>query len=113
MNSVRRVFVDEIFPEIDLYQGESRTQNTFDLTFNPSEKGPYNNSINSEFQSNLKNNWAGISRKINSTNFKKTNVEYIQFWVLDNFSDDNNHPCLLYTSPSPRDRTRSRMPSSA
>ena len=24
-----------------------------------------------------------------------------------------NQPCLLYTSPSPRDRTRSRMPSSA
>ena len=24
-----------------------------------------------------------------------------------------NYPCLLYTSPSPRDRTRSRMPSSA
>ena len=23
------------------------------------------------------------------------------------------HRCLLYTSPSPRDRTRSRMPSSA
>ena len=25
----------------------------------------------------------------------------------------NHHACLLYTSPSPRDRTRSRMPSSA
>ena len=25
----------------------------------------------------------------------------------------NNDGCLLYTSPSPRDRTRSRMPSSA
>ena len=25
----------------------------------------------------------------------------------------NNITCLLYTSPSPRDRTRSRMPSSA
>eukprot|EP00656_Telonema_subtile_P042558 TRINITY_DN48271_c0_g1_i1.p1 TRINITY_DN48271_c0_g1~~TRINITY_DN48271_c0_g1_i1.p1 ORF type:complete len:107 (+),score=26.61 TRINITY_DN48271_c0_g1_i1:120-440(+) len=25
----------------------------------------------------------------------------------------NNNACLLYTSPSPRDRTRSRMPSSA
>ena len=24
-----------------------------------------------------------------------------------------NYTCLLYTSPSPRDRTRSRMPSSA
>ena len=26
---------------------------------------------------------------------------------------DLTYPCLLYTSPSPRDRTRSRMPSSA
>ena len=26
---------------------------------------------------------------------------------------DHYHVCLLYTSPSPRDRTRSRMPSSA
>ena len=25
----------------------------------------------------------------------------------------NDYICLLYTSPSPRDRTRSRMPSSA
>ena len=24
-----------------------------------------------------------------------------------------SHPCLLYTSPSPRDRQKSRMPSSA
>ena len=27
--------------------------------------------------------------------------------------EDIYYPCLLYTSPSPRDRTRSRMPSSA
>ena len=30
-----------------------------------------------------------------------------------NFNSGNNIICLLYTSPSPRDRTRSRMPSSA
>ena len=29
------------------------------------------------------------------------------------FHPSPNTPCLLYTSPSPRDRTRSRMPSSA
>ena len=28
-------------------------------------------------------------------------------------TDGQAHNCLLYTSPSPRDRTRSRMPSSA
>ena len=27
--------------------------------------------------------------------------------------DDKRYPCLLYTSPSPRDRQKSRMPSSA
>ena len=32
---------------------------------------------------------------------------------LDNYFPSNYHICLLYTSPSPRDRTRSRMPSSA
>ena len=30
-----------------------------------------------------------------------------------NTIDKNPYDCLLYTSPSPRDRTRSRMPSSA
>ena len=29
------------------------------------------------------------------------------------FAFDSDNTCLLYTSPSPRDRTRSRMPSSA
>ena len=37
-------------------------------------------------------------------------------WMIDEWcagSDGRLIPCLLYTSPSPRDRTRSRMPSSA
>ena len=34
--------------------------------------------------------------------------------IEKNSENFNSHaPCLLYTSPSPRDRTRSRMPSSA
>ena len=32
---------------------------------------------------------------------------------VDRRVEDELRPCLLYTSPSPRDRTRSRMPSSA
>ena len=33
--------------------------------------------------------------------------------VLGGIGDALGNGCLLYTSPSPRDRTRSRMPSSA
>ena len=33
--------------------------------------------------------------------------------ILDLIEKEKPDICLLYTSPSPRDRTRSRMPSSA
>ena len=33
--------------------------------------------------------------------------------ILLHYREPNGNLCLLYTSPSPRDRTRSRMPSSA
>ena len=34
-------------------------------------------------------------------------------WLMKNTAYRVGRACLLYTSPSPRDRTRSRMPSSA
>src|SRR5664280_3809070 len=34
-------------------------------------------------------------------------------WIAYIGHHGGTHDCLLYTSPSPRDRTRSRMPSSA
>jgi len=34
-------------------------------------------------------------------------------WGMCSWTTDSTVTCLLYTSPSPRDRTRSRMPSSA
>ena len=57
--------------------------------------------------------------------FKKENIEikhkgghkdYLESFFLDSFynqKEDNIKTCLLYTSPSPRDRQKSRMPSSA
>ena len=41
----------------------------------------------------------------------KINPKYL--WVLNPDTLVRPGACLLYTSPSPRDRTRSRMPSSA
>ena len=59
----------------------------------------------------------GISsnhRKIKSLKlvFKNNKVKYSIDNNLNTWFDLPNN-CLLYTSPSPRDRTRSRMPSSA
>ena len=46
-------------------------------------------------------------------------IEVYEFVIDDGFSDvnifepNNGYTCLLYTSPSPRDRQKTRMPSSA
>ena len=46
--------------------------------------------------------------------FKTQNIENRDsLKSIDHFLQSQNKDCLLYTSPSPRDRTRSRMPSSA
>ena len=87
INSTRRIFINEIFPEQDLVQGSTTIQQTFDLAFYPQEKGPYNNSNDELFKANLSDNWGAIMRPINSTNFEQSNVEFIQFWLLDTFSE--------------------------
>ena len=40
-------------------------------------------------------------------------AEGLQFYSFAEYISECGGHCLLYTSPSPRDRTRSRMPSSA
>ena len=60
--------------------------------------------------------WPGNVRELENTlkSLMITNVS--NFISLDSFPGHlmkKGNPCLLYTSPSPRDRTRSRMPSSA
>ena len=40
--------------------------------------------------------------------------KFLTIYLVENgMKEDEVNNCLLYTSPSPRDRTRSRMPSSA
>ena len=87
LNTTRRIFIKEIFPEQDLVQGTTTVQSTLDLAYYPQEKGPYNNVTEEEFKRDNAENWAGIMRPINATNFEQSNVEFIEFWLLDTFSE--------------------------
>ncbi|MEA1784631.1 cell surface protein SprA [Arenibacter sp. GZD96] len=85
-NATRRVFIDEVFPQVDIAQGQTTVQGTLDLAYYPNAKGPYNN--NPSFEAEQPNNkWAGIMRSLSSTNFEQSNVEFVQFWVLDPYVD--------------------------
>ena len=90
LNETRRIQINELFPERDLVPGMIGTLFTFDLAYYPNEKGPYNNANQNQFKVDPKNNWAGITRSINATNFEQSNVEFIEFWLLDTFSGNES-----------------------
>ena len=55
-----------------------------------------------------------IANSLNQKLVQRTNIMCLQWTTRGIHSVKNTlNICLLYTSPSPRDRTRSRMPSSA
>ncbi|WP_339695745.1 cell surface protein SprA [uncultured Marixanthomonas sp.] len=82
----RRIFRDEIFPEQDIIQGQTQALFSLDLAYFPSERGPYNFNPQASGGNTLPNpqdRFAGISRQLTTTDFERSNVEYIQFWVMD------------------------------
>ena len=86
----RRIFIDELFPEVDLVTGQYTVINSLDLVYRPTERGPYNYQSGAEdgILENPQNSWAGISRQLTSTDFEQANVEYIEFWLMDPFLDN-------------------------
>ncbi|HEA21503.1 MAG TPA: cell surface protein SprA [Pricia antarctica] len=81
-NPTRRIFIDEVFPKVEVAQGQTRQQTTFDMAYYPNQKGPYN--ANQNFDAVTANQkWAGVMRSLSSTNFEQANVEFVQFWVMD------------------------------
>ncbi len=91
---VREVTSREIFPDRELTYGESSTIQTLNLSFYPSERGPYNlDATNIDENGNLlypEKRWGGIMRKLDNTNFEQSNIEYVQFWMLNPFLDPEN-----------------------
>lgn len=82
LNTTRRIYSRELYPNTDIAQGQIQVINTLDLSYYPSDRGPYNNNPNFA-TSPVGGNFGGIMRALNSTNFEQGNVEYIQFWVMD------------------------------
>ena len=88
---VREVTINELYPYRDLAYGEANYIQTLNLSFYPKERGPYNLDAAGVGADGLLINpekrWGGIMRKMDNTNFESSNVEYLQFWLLDPFLD--------------------------
>ena len=95
---VREVFEKEIFPAKESPVGQPTNIPVFDLAFYPEERGPYNydtrpTNLSAGVNPNgtlaaPESRWGGIMRRIETSDFETSNIEFIEFWMMDPFVYD-------------------------
>ncbi len=91
---IRMIRQQDVFPNLSAPPLQNALP-TFDIGFYPNQRGPYNFDVNANAYSsgvnldgtlaNPSTRWGGLTRPIDNTDFEASNVEYIQFWVMDPF----------------------------
>ncbi len=91
----RPVLPNEIFPYFDPYIGNFY-QPVLNLAYYPSERGQYNYNPSLKADGTIGDkppgsNWAGVTTAIRTNvDFDATNIEYIEFWLMDPFIQSAN-----------------------
>jgi cell surface protein SprA len=90
---MRLVNQTDVFPNLQQQYGSIPNIPILEFAYYPKERGMYNydttNTINPDGTfSNPENRWGGIMRALTTNDFEQTNIEFIQFWVLDPYNDD-------------------------
>lgn len=87
-HDVREVYKSELFPNKSINYKESATLSILNLAYYPNERGPYNLDTDLTTAGKLKNpskRWGGMMRKLDISDFKASNIQYIEFWMMDPF----------------------------
>ena len=101
----RRIQQPDLFDR-QIAQGQLQDLLTFDLTYFPDERGPYNydrpqgTEVSAGIQLSAdgqqielrepETRWAGVQRYLNNNDFEAANYEFIEFWMLDPYGERPN-----------------------
>ena len=90
----RDVLIKEVFPNKSYLSYNPSILTVMNLSFFPNERGPYNLDVEgmdeNGYLTNPTKRWGGIMRKLDVTDFETSNIEYIEFWMMDPFIYDKN-----------------------
>jgi cell surface protein SprA len=105
-NYVRQVWETEVFPNKEPLNGVPINLAVLNMAYYPDERGPYNYDVLPTSFSKGTNadgtlaqpdtRWGGIMRKIETSDFDATNIQYIEFWMMDPFAEDSTIAGQLY-----------------
>jgi cell surface protein SprA len=90
---MRIVNQSDIFPNQQLQYGSVQNIPILELAYYPTERGMYNydttNTVNPDGTwIDPQERWGGIMRSLTTNNFEQSNIEYVQFWMLDPYNED-------------------------
>ena len=92
---VREVFEKDIYSLKETPSGIPTNISVLNLAFYPKERGPYNydtEKVNSDGSlQEPDKRWGGVMREIVSSDFEASNIEFIEFWLMDPFVEDDTH----------------------
>lgn len=88
----RLIKQQELFPNKEDVLETSNYLTVLNVSYYPQERGPYNLDVNGMNPdgtlSNPRQRWGGMMRKLETTDFEKSNIEYVEFWLMDPFVND-------------------------
>lgn len=91
---VREVYIWELYPQRDLATNEAGTLPVLNLSYYPTQRGPYNlDATNIDSNGKLLDpdkRWGGMMRKMDVQDFESANIEYIEFWLMNPFVYNDN-----------------------
>lgn len=99
-HNVRDVNERELFPDRQFASGQIPSIQVLNLVYYPNERGPYNYvktnvapgidgiEPSTGYMKTPQNSWGGIMRRLETNNFEESNIQYIQFWMMDPYNGD-------------------------
>ncbi|MCD6332439.1 MAG: cell surface protein SprA, partial [Bacteroidales bacterium] len=98
---VREIQEQEIFPYKESPNNIPTYIQVLNLAYYPQERGPYNyDAGGSKYSAGVnadgklrapQSRWAGIMSKLQTNDFEAANVEYLEFWLMDPYVEDEKN----------------------
>ncbi len=91
---VREVLETEIYKNRESGTGFQNSLLVLNLAYYPDQRGPYNFDPSLTPDGTLPNprpRWGGIMRELQTSDFETSNIEYVEFWLMDPFVKDSTH----------------------
>lgn len=89
---VKQFRLQELYRNLEITANQNNLLRTFDMVYNPKERGPYNFSTDNLDPTtgnftDPKKRWGGVMRSLQNNDFEANNIEFLEIWLMSPFKE--------------------------